>query len=1176
MKRLLAAIALGIAFPVLPSTSQNVPAETTKQAAISDSNATHIEQVPQAEIRGVPYTDRIREAKSYQDLSDIRNEILGRTDIPTEEKTRLFEELSSETTNRIQGDFYRQTAELWTKGIAGMTLETAGLMCRLPVVGDVLFTWGQGLINEDSAVEILEDMQSAVITGLLFHGIGSRVGELAQPIADRIGEVVRPVARTVANNYLLRRNTIVSQVLRRESDKTLRRILKEIRRTPDGNLSRVELLVKELQDGRLITPWVQELATTAAPTIVDLFTQLLTSPFQRALSDFTRDSRERQDAVLEYEWLLTLRGAGIDVQDGEIQAARIAVLSQLGDVAERTRLNGILVDVEQFTAMSNGERLQVIGQDIASQIQSRLQAAGYPEQAIAAAVETALVRLSSAGDRVGETAEKIRQDLERLENAAKALGPDWSNDAEKTNRASVLVGAIGSLVGVLQDIDWENIGKEFFVPVSDIAAVKTYAEAGIISTHWPGIPSPAYGSRFSACDKKAIFGMGLLSGDVYHDGDARAPDGYRTVNDSGELQRLLGKDNGFSVDEKGQITKSGLGWFSGFDASIYEAPDGSLVLAFRGSKSLSDYYADLAQWAPWTPDQYSLAASMLRSLLENTDKKITVVGHSLGGALTQYAMGENNLDGRVTGYTFNSAGLSWSTIKGLDKDRADEAGKNLVNVRNDGDGVSPIGWHLGQIYDVENQNSSGHGLGKSTDVWYHPERATSIDELEPVYDGFLGNLQKAADGGAGVCPCGLSCACNPCRNLRKAEPDENSPDDDAPADDTGGVDDGGPTDSTGDADAPDDGSSTDPSGTDGDNDGSFGFDGHCQCSISVGKRAELSQLKRRLEAAEQQRIYAENRAKNIWWKLLSVVLEPFPGLMEKAGGVVAGDWGEESIKTLNRAAQMYFDGEIDVEKLATTVLESLKIGMENTLTDSDKKSSWWKWICHPIDTISKWVDKLEGALEYGKKLGETIAEIVITRKELEKAENQLKDITNRYNLAFLEFSDNSGCYCAPGCGCQCPHCKYGSDHSGSGGTNNPPEDDDPWTGGGGWGGEPPVDVVVVPGVGGSRGGDDDGLGELVSELGGLLDDIGDGSGLVNVTIPDFGLSGSDNPLVPDNIGDPDITFTASGILNTSLINAGRGNQGSVVDGNNGGGKRKRKPGDIGGRGQKEVYSSPKP
>ncbi len=338
----------------------------------------------------------------------------------------------------------------------------------------------------------------------------------------------------------------------------------------------------------------------------------------------------------------------------------------------------------------------------------------------------------------------------------------------------------------------------------------------------------------------------------------------------------------------------------------------------------------------------------------------------------------------------------------------------------------------------------------------------------------------------------------------------------------------------------------------------------CQCPASVQKRKEFEELLKRHKAAM---ILYENRKKLLQNQPDTSALEKlYIDIGGDAVGMLFGAATEEVFKAMTDTIELYVEGKVSLAEVLWKMFTRIGDAIKGALDDAALKTFYGidDKLLDPVKLVSKILVKVPAALS------ECLFYWYKTHSAFKEAEEQLADLTRQLNLAREELLANGGCYCAPGC--ECPHCKQ---HSGDG-ICLPPDDDDPWTGGGSWGGEPPVEVVVVPGVGGSRGGDDDGLGELVSELGGLLDDIGDGSGLVDVTIPDFGLSGSDNPLVPDNIGDPDITFTASGILNTSLINAGRGNQGSVVDGNNGGGKRKRKPGDIGGRGQKEVYSSPKP
>ena len=591
------------------------------------------------------------------------------------------------------------------------------------------------------------------------------------------------------------------------------------------------------------------------------------------------------------------------------------------------------------------------------------------------------------------------------------------------------------------------------VPVLDVW--ETYKadqleDDGIVSrVPWIG-SGPSYEETFDDGEKRKVYEMARLAGDVYHDGKARASGCYGLV--SNPVEGYLGDDSGFSVDpdKPGQIVLDGLlgtGKLTGFDASIYEAPDGSIVLAFRGTESGADGLTDLLQLASSiTPAQYEAASRLLHLLLENNPgKNITVVGHSLGGALAQYAMIDNDLEGRVKGYTFNSAGLANDNFVYKDRERLEDAGRNLVNVRNDGDPVSAVRYHVGTIYDVENDTSwtKAHSLG---------DEQGPDENGNPVYDGLIGNLQRDAGGSsaAGGCPCGSGCKCEKCPERRKG--------DDGTDGGTSGPGDAGGTSGPGDA-----GGTSGPGESDnvGGPEGTAAeSDGLCPCTGSAEKRKELAKAEKLLRNAENRRGLADTQADGAWWNLLAVALEPFPGLMEKAGGAVAGPWGEEAIKTVNRAAQMYFDGEIDVKKLATSVLESLKIGMEKTLTASDKKSSWWKWICHPIDTISGWVDKLEGALEYGQELGDAIAGVVAARDKLRQEEQILSAARKRLDDFLSENGDGGkgGCFCGPGC--RCVHCVPPEEtpelpgNPPSGGSNpvTPPEDEAPANPPGGTGG----------------------------------------------------------------------------------------------------------------------------
>ena len=129
---------------------------------------------------------------------------------------------------------------------------------------------------------------------------------------------------------------------------------------------------------------------------------------------------------------------------------------------------------------------------------------------------------------------------------------------------------------------------------------------------------------------------------------------------------------------------------------------GTLVLSFRGTadgKDIRDDIKQVSHLAP-TPQQYKDAAKVLETVLANYDGPIVCTGHSLGGGLVQYAMAANNImDGngnaRVTGYTYNSAGLNGLvTVNSFDETNAKNASANITGIRSDGDPVSFVGYHL--------------------------------------------------------------------------------------------------------------------------------------------------------------------------------------------------------------------------------------------------------------------------------------------------------------------------------------------------------------------------------------------------------------------------------------------------------------------------------------------------
>lgn len=183
-----------------------------------------------------------------------------------------------------------------------------------------------------------------------------------------------------------------------------------------------------------------------------------------------------------------------------------------------------------------------------------------------------------------------------------------------------------------------------------------------------------------------------------------------------------------------------------------------------------------------------------------------------------------------------------------------------------------------------------------------------------------------------------------------------------------------------------------------------------------------------------------------------------------------------------------------------------------------------------------------------------------------KAREELAELTNRLNIEVSIYLANEGCYCKPGC--MCKHCLVKRKIV----ITYPDDPDNPWHWVYGGNITTPNDILIGDGGGYENGGIIGG----VPDLGSLIDGIGGGvldSG--GISIPDFGVSGSDSPIVPDSIGNPAIAITASGILNTANINSDKGKASVVVDGNKGGGASKRNIGDIGGQGQSQIWSNQK-
>ena len=115
----------------------------------------------------------------------------------------------------------------------------------------------------------------------------------------------------------------------------------------------------------------------------------------------------------------------------------------------------------------------------------------------------------------------------------------------------------------------------------------------------------------------------------------------------------VGLSNGYYIKD-GEINLP----FS-LNGYIADCPQvGRCVVAFRGSNTFWNFITDATQLLVGVSLVYKMALGLLLELKEKwNDKRFWVIGHSLGGGLTQFAVaGINNSN--FIGFGYNSAGLS--------------------------------------------------------------------------------------------------------------------------------------------------------------------------------------------------------------------------------------------------------------------------------------------------------------------------------------------------------------------------------------------------------------------------------------------------------------------------------------------------------------------------------------
>ncbi len=190
---------------------------------------------------------------------------------------------------------------------------------------------------------------------------------------------------------------------------------------------------------------------------------------------------------------------------------------------------------------------------------------------------------------------------------------------------------------------------------------------------------------------------------------------------------------------------------SGFSTTLYQEPNGNLVVAFRGTQDLQDLDTDITgfglQWD--AANRQAVFNAVSQYLSGHPDAQLLVTGHSLGGALAQLftydALGPDGilhasqLEGLVT---FNSPGALDTVLARdgtYDADRLD--GVSVYHEVSASDKISRLtGFDIGSgpggitMPQLLNDSSTPGDYSEKTPIWWLPnglsdDNAHSIDHI---------------------------------------------------------------------------------------------------------------------------------------------------------------------------------------------------------------------------------------------------------------------------------------------------------------------------------------------------------------------------------------------------------------------------------------------------------------
>lgn len=281
----------------------------------------------------------------------------------------------------------------------------------------------------------------------------------------------------------------------------------------------------------------------------------------------------------------------------------------------------------------------------------------------------------------------------------------------------------------------------------------------------------SYENDLSSEDQYMLIEHAMLAAAAYQDdskayGDTERIKAYEETKyvrlTKAEIESLIDPSSGLVIHDEG----NGNFMVSGKDknamnAVLFKDPkDGTIVISYRGSKEAVDWVDDAVQVInnDALPQQYKDSSALLNSVLSHTTANVICDGHSLGGGEVTYAIADNDimkrdasgnlvLDengnpiSRVSGYTYNAAGLSENTMEMLASspdglERIKYASQNIINVRNEKDPVSYVAYHLGDSYEVKWSASSenAHTVLNDHGIEHLIENMISASGFENVWN----------------------------------------------------------------------------------------------------------------------------------------------------------------------------------------------------------------------------------------------------------------------------------------------------------------------------------------------------------------------------------------------------------------------------------------------------------